>query len=186
MYKILLDQNKLFECDIKIEGASSENSKARLVLETESFSICFDGKIQNGKVKIPISKLKNILKENKKGNITLEVIAEDTYFTPWKETYETDTYRKVEVEFKDDSLIVEKKKPTVSVVLSENDRHVDNIVTILKKRNIKSKDVYKNPSIMTEAMAIYFKKMGIKSAKESVAKAESILNQLIDKVACLK
>ena len=34
MYKVYLYQNKTFECDIKIEGADSSKSEARLVLET--------------------------------------------------------------------------------------------------------------------------------------------------------
>jgi hypothetical protein len=77
MYKVYLDQNKTFECDIKIEGADSSKSEARLVLETKDFSITFKGSIQDGKVKIPINKLKGVLKENYQGNISLEVIAED-------------------------------------------------------------------------------------------------------------
>jgi hypothetical protein len=42
MYKIYLDQNKTFECDIKIEGADAGKSEARLVLETKDFFITFD------------------------------------------------------------------------------------------------------------------------------------------------
>jgi hypothetical protein len=121
MYKVYLDQNKTFECDIKIEGADSSKSEARLVLETKDFFITFKGSIQDGKVKIPINKLKGVLKENYQGNMSLEVIAEDTFFIPWKDTFETDTLRKVEVSFNDDSKLIKEtntKTPTKPTVAS--------------------------------------------------------------------
>ena len=39
MYKLFTDKAELFECDIKIEGASLSNSKARLVVETNDYSL---------------------------------------------------------------------------------------------------------------------------------------------------
>jgi hypothetical protein len=48
-------------------------------------------------VTIPVKKLKGILDENVKGNMFLEVIADDTYFTPYKTEYLTEISRKVEV-----------------------------------------------------------------------------------------
>ena len=54
MYKIFIDKSKLFECDIKIEGASLDESEARLCLEAKDFSLIFKGNInKNGDVKIP-------------------------------------------------------------------------------------------------------------------------------------
>jgi hypothetical protein len=50
-----------------------------------------------GQVTIPVKKLKGILDENVKGNMFLEVIADDTYFTPYKTEYLTEVSRKVEV-----------------------------------------------------------------------------------------
>ena len=55
MYKLFTDKSELFECDIKIEGASLTNSTARLVVETSDYSLMFNGKISsNGKCEIPI------------------------------------------------------------------------------------------------------------------------------------
>jgi hypothetical protein len=39
MYKLFTDKAELFECDIKIEGASLSNSTARLVVETSEYSL---------------------------------------------------------------------------------------------------------------------------------------------------
>jgi len=189
MYKILLDKNKLFECDIKIQGASSNNTQVRLVLETDEFSISFKGKIENDRVKVPISKLKNILKENYTGAISLEVIAEDTFFVPWTETYETDTHRKVEVFFnKDKEIIKEHKKPTVSVGISSNKpiakkavSHSDNIILILEEKGIKFKDIQKNTKLLTEVVGVYCvdKKIDI---KKDIKKIETIFSNVMKKI----
>ena len=110
MYKLFTDKAELFECDIKIEGASLSNSTARLVVETNDYSLMFNGKISSGgKCKIPIRKLKGLIDENSKGNIRLEVIAEDTFFTPWKSDFEVQASKKVTVEIKSQS----NKKPLV-------------------------------------------------------------------------
>ena len=70
MYKLFTDKAELFECDIKIEGASLSNSTARLVVETNDYSLMFNGKISsNGKCQIPIRKLKGLIDESSKGNI---------------------------------------------------------------------------------------------------------------------
>ena len=47
MYKLFTDKAELFECDIKIEGASLSNSTARLVVETNDYSLMFSGKINS-------------------------------------------------------------------------------------------------------------------------------------------
>ena len=101
MYKLFTDKTELFECDIKLEGASLKNSQARLIIESSEISLLFKGEItSSGKCKIPVKKLKGLLEENAKGNIKLEVIADDTYFTPWESKFEVDTSKKVTVEIK--------------------------------------------------------------------------------------
>ena len=41
MYKLFTDKNELFECSIKLQGASLKKSKARLVVETPDYSLLF-------------------------------------------------------------------------------------------------------------------------------------------------
>ena len=101
MYKLYTDKQELFECDIQLEGASLTDSKARLVIETEDLALLFKGNIDSkGKCQIPVKRLKGLLGENVKGNIKLEVIAEDTYFTPWESDFEVEASKKVQVEVK--------------------------------------------------------------------------------------
>ena len=101
MYKLFTDKSELFECDIKLQGASLKKSKARLVVETQDYSLMFNGSIsKGGKCEIPIRKLKGLIDEDTTGNIRLEVIAEDTFFTPWETDFEVETSKKVTVEVK--------------------------------------------------------------------------------------
>jgi len=98
MYTIQLDQAKNFECSLKIQGASLKKSKINMIIESDDFDIKLKGTIDSdGQVTIPVKKLKGILDENVKGNMFLEVIAEDTYFTPYETEYVTEVSRKVEV-----------------------------------------------------------------------------------------
>lgn len=118
MYSIALDKNKVFECNASIEGASTDNSKVRLVVETKDYNIVLTGTIDsNGSVKIPIPKLKNTLKEGLKGDISLEVVVDDTLFTPWTDEYLTEVMQKVEVSFtaNPNTPILEEKKVKVEV-----------------------------------------------------------------------
>ena len=110
MYKLFTDKSELFECDIKLQGASLKKSKARLVVETPDYALMFNGSISNsGKCEIPIKKLKGLIDEDTTGNIRLEVIAEDTFFTPWESEFEVETSKKVTVEVKSQTF----KKPIV-------------------------------------------------------------------------
>ena len=140
MYKLFTDKSELFECDIKLEGASLSKSKARLVVETSDYSLLFNGSISSGgKCEIPIRKLKGLIDENTSGNIRLEVIAEDTYFTPWESDFEVDASKKVTVEVKSQTTkkpIVEakvkvKEKPTIT-----EKEHVINLFKLLIKDDI--------------------------------------------------
>lgn len=83
-YKLYTDKQEVFECEVAVKNASLKNSVARLVVESENLDLVFKGKINDGKCIVPIRKLKGILDENTKGNMSLEVIVEDTYFKPWE------------------------------------------------------------------------------------------------------
>lgn len=164
MYRIFLDKNKVFECNIKIEGASLDHSEARLLLETENYTLTFKGKIEsNGSVKIPISKLKGILKENHKGKISLEVIAEDTVFKPWESEYETDISKKVEVNFgtqvneSKEEFIEDKPKITFSIIPDEFDTktHIKEIYKILERYGVNKKNLLKNETVFNKLVDKY-------------------------------
>jgi hypothetical protein len=170
MYKLFTDKAELFECDIKIEGASLSNSKARLVVETNDYSLMFNGKISSqGKCEIPIKKLKGLIDESSKGNIRLEVIAEDTYFIPWKSEFEIEASKKVTVEVKSQRKpMIESRGPKVKVAniketkkvkkqgISESEKkHIINIMKLLIHENVNIKNLSIKKDKLNKVIATY-------------------------------
>ena len=168
MYKLFTDKSELFECNIKLQGASLKKSKARLVVETQDYSLMFNGSISNGgKCEIPIRKLKGLIDEDTTGNIRLEVIAEDTFFTPWESDFEVETSKKVTVEVKSQTTkkpIVEAK---VKVTVSEQ-QHVVNLLKLLINENINIKNISYKRNKLNNIVATYLKENTVKNNKEVI------------------
>ena len=170
MYKLFTDKSEFFECDIKLEGASLSKSKARLVVETKDYSLLFNGTIsKGGKCEIPIRKLNGLIDEDTTGNIRLEVIAEDTFFTPWESDFEVDASKKVTVEVKSQTTkkpIVETKvkvkvkneKPTIT----EKD-HVINLFKLLIKDDINVDNISFKRNELNNIVATYLKENIVKN-----------------------
>ena len=141
MYKLYTDKIENFDAKIQLEGASLKKSKARLVIESEDFDLMFKGTItESGLVKVPVKRLRGLLDENTKGTIKLEVIAEDTYFTPWESTFEVEASKKITVEVGSQrSNVIKESKAKVEVIsqptISEK-QHVVNILKMLIKEKI--------------------------------------------------
>ena len=168
MYKLFTDKSELFECDIKLQGASLKKSKARLVVETQDYSLMFNGSISNGgKCEIPIRKLKGLIDEDTTGNIRLEVIAEDTFFTPWETDFEVETSKKVTVEVKTQTT----KKPiieaTVKVTNSEQ-QHVINLLKLLVNENINIKNISYKRNKLNNIVATYLKENTVKDTNKVI------------------
>jgi len=173
MYTITLDTAKNFECTLKIQGASLNKSKVNLVIESNDMDIRCRGTItEKGKVSIPVKKLKGILEENSKGKMYLEVIAEDSYFTPYKTDYITELSKKVNL--KENVKITEVNQTVIADVTTN---HPENIINILKENNV---DIFNisHKSKSTQLIQSYIGKHNIK--KEEYNKLmEQILSQLI-------
>jgi hypothetical protein len=164
MYKLFTDKPETFECDIKIEGASLSNSKARLVVETKDYSLLFNGKINSsGKCSIPIKKLKGLIDESSKGDIRLEVIAEDTYFTPWESKFEIEASKKVTVEVKSQTSnknIIKEKVQVKNIkqeVTQKETNHVVNIMKLLIREDISIENLSIKKDRLNKVIATYCK-----------------------------
>ena len=97
-YPVFKDKSENFTCDVMVEGAKLNDTQARLILESDDWTIMFEGEIdRNGKCNIPIKKL-NIFDEGTIGRIRLEVIAENTVFTPWEDDFKVKMSKKVMVQ----------------------------------------------------------------------------------------
>jgi hypothetical protein len=186
MYKLFTDKTELFECSISLEGASLKKSKARLVIETPEYSLLFNGNIsKGGKCEIPIKKLKGLIDENTKGNIRLEVIAEDTFFTPWESDFEVDTSKKVTVEVKSQTTkkpIVEKqvkvkvKGDKKQVTLTEK-HHVINLFKLLIKEDININNITFKKNKLNNIVGTYLKNKEINDPNKIIGGVLKILEK---------
>lgn len=160
MYTLYTDKQELFECSISLEGASVKNSKVRLVVEADNLNLLFKGTIDSsGKCTVPIRKLKNLLEESTKGKIRLEVIADDTYFTPWESDFEVETAKKVTVEVKSQTNknTLTETKTGVTVKNIKVGDHIQNISKMLVKENINVSNMSKNKDKLNNIIASYLK-----------------------------
>ena len=169
MYKLFTDKTELFECNIKLEGAKLKDSQARLIIESEDVNLLFKGQITpEGKCLIPIKKLKGLLEGEAKGEIKLEVIAEDTYFMPWRSEFVVEASKKLTVEIKsqDAELIIENAAPKVQVsgIKEEKEEttdpileHVIKLVKLLIKEDINLNNLSIKKDKVNNIIATYTK-----------------------------
>ena len=106
-YKLFKDKSEDFVCDIAVEGVNQNDTKVRLIIESDDWNLMFIGEIKNGKCIIPIKKL-NILNEGQTGNIRLEVNADGNLFTPWEDKFVVKMAKKVTIKLNES---ISKKKP---------------------------------------------------------------------------
>ena len=150
MYKLYTDKQETFECDLFLEGADLNKSSARIIIESKDLTLMFKGNINDkGNCKVPIKKLKGLLGENTKGNIKLEVIAEDTLIEPWQSDFIVDTAKKVTVEIKSQKeekpQIKESTKPQVKVKSVKNySNPINEMVKVLIENDITINEVLQN------------------------------------------
>jgi len=185
MYKLFTDKSELFECDIRLQGASLKKSKARLVVETSEYSLLFNGSISpKGKCEIPIRKLKGLIDENTIGNIRLEVIAEDTFFTPWESDFEVETSKKVTVEVKSqenkkqilETKVKVKVKKTKPITITEK-QHIINLFKILIKENINLKNISFKRNKLNNIVATYLKENTVNNKEKIINGVLKVLNK---------
>jgi hypothetical protein len=108
-YPLYKDKSENFSCDIYVEGAKTDETIARLIVETEDWTLMFPGEIKNGKVNIPVRKL-NLFDEGQVGKIKLEVIAEGTIFIPWEDEFKIKVSKKVSVSLNENKKVENPKK----------------------------------------------------------------------------
>ena len=120
-YKIYTDKSENFICEINLTGASLSRAKSRIIVSTDTLNLMFEGKVDtDGKCRVPINKLSGLLEEGTTGDISLEVIADDTYFEPWNSKFIVETSKKITVEVKSqqENVILE-SKPKMKVIVED-------------------------------------------------------------------
>lgn len=189
MFKLYTDKANTFKCKVMVEGANESTALARLIIEGESHNLMFDGELKDGICEVNIGKFKNFDNFKSKGFVKLEVIADDTYFTPWKSEYTVEQARTVVVE-----VIEEKKssKPLVEVTeisyISNNkptivsDSDGEKIYNLLVKENVDFKKYASlNKMLKYSSTAKQVIKNYITENQISGTKLDSTLGYLVDK-----
>ena len=187
MYTLFTDKTELFECNIKLEGASLKNSQARLIIESEDLNLLFKGQItSDGKCIIPIKKLKGLLEGSTKGEIKLEVIADDTYFTPWKSEFVVEASKKLTVEVKSqDAALIAESAPRVQVSgIKETESNIDPItehiiklVKLLIKEDVNVNNLSIKKDKVNNIIATYIKENPIQETQ-----LPKIIDGILDKL----
>jgi len=190
MYTLYTDKQEIFECSISLEGASVKNSQARLIVETDHLNLLFKGTInESGKCTIPIKRLKNLIDESSTGQIRLEVIADDTYFTPWESKFNVKTAKKLTVEVATQSNKVSLKEsvPTVTVKTTQqpiapkhdnSNMHIANISKILRRSSININNMQSNKYKLNKIIEAYMQVRQVAST-EKTRIIEGIIQTLI-------
>ncbi len=187
MYTFYTDKNEMFECNLSLEGAKLNDCKARLVLESENYNLLFYGSLdENGKCSIPVKRLKSLLSETDTGKVRLEVIAEDTYFEPWSDSYNVKASKKVTVEVvskQAEAPMLQEKKVIVKSVQKEQvkntklDEASQLFLKALKKKNITVTNIKENIKTLNTLCEILSKKYSLND-KEKKYIAENIIGKL--------
>lgn len=177
MYKLFTDKMEIFECNIKLEGASLTNSVARIVIESKDINLLFTGTIDShGKCKVPIRKLSGLLGENTTGKLKLEVIADDTYFVPWSSDFSVTASRNITVEVtsQDADMITETAgKASVEVSSVKNDvstlvkDHIVKLIKMLIKEDVKLSNLSIKKNKLNNIIAVYLQENTVTDSQTS-------------------
>jgi hypothetical protein len=169
------DKSETFKCTIGVEGANISNTTVRLVFENKNFNMLFDGQIDpDGNCTVPIKKMKGILEEGEIGKMKLEVIADDTFFTPFEEDFSVETHRRVTIDVQEDKQITPIKENKVTVTLlntnsiepSSKDSQI--ISEILTSKGINKSNIKKNLSVTSKLVETYMKRFNVEISKTSL------------------
>lgn len=161
------DKNKLFEFNVAIEGASINDTKVRLVLNTDDKNYLYYGTInENGKCSIDIPPLKDI--KSTKGNVILEVISESTFFEPWTSEVEIKKSKSVVVEMINNTtkpklenkklnvqFIKEEKQQVITPEKTLNEIVVEKLITEIKNNNISNNNILENKTKLKSLIENY-------------------------------
>ncbi len=116
-YKLYTDKNEDFECTINVKNATLKNAQVRMVVESADKILMYKGKLIDDKCVIPIKKVKGLFDENEKGKMRLEVIIEDTFFSPWESDFIVEQHTSMQVEVKQQDSA--SKKPLMEVTVKK-------------------------------------------------------------------
>lgn len=189
MYTLYTDKSENFKCNIGVEGADLAKTTARIVLENKNVNLMFEGSVdKNGNCVIPIKKLKNILPEGTDGKMKLEVVADETFFSPWEDSFSVKVNKKVTVEVFNDTRKSQIKETKIKVQVSEQSKpkrkssvrvkkqkrlHSEIMSEVLNKKGITLNNFSNKMDIALPLIEKYIKRYKVKESPDA------LLNEII-------
>ena len=166
MYNLYLDKPTEFSCEVSVKNASLKNAFARLIVESKNgISFMFPGELKDGHCNVRVNRLKGLLDENSTGKIKLEVIVEDTYFSPWVDDFLIEEHTSVKVQVKEQTK--KSDKPILEVKIKEVKQPKENatklsvpanhLVVICERFGINKNNLGKRKSDFKQIIKEYFK-----------------------------
>jgi len=166
-YIFYRDKENIFECDVKVDGASLSDTRARLLLTFENgLTTVYEGKVKvSGDCEIKIPAIKDKLTESDIGTATLEVIAESTVFEPWTSAFSLKRSKTVTVEVVDKAKKIP-TKPRLTVEVKK--QRVDPNIEMLGNLKVKLAEMSKKD---LKELLVEYKETGLtKKTKSWVSK----------------
>jgi hypothetical protein len=164
MYTLYLDKPEEFICELQVKNASLKNAFARMVIKSDHLTLLFEGKIENGKCNIPINRLKGLIEENGRGKMILEVVVEDSYFSPWHDDFIVEEHTSVKVRVNENTQ--SSNKPIVQVKYNPKQKTqekknistpIKEISLICEKFGVRKNNIKKKKYDFYQILKEYFK-----------------------------
>lgn len=178
----ILNNDKIenFECKLQLEGASLNNSNARILIECGDYNLLYYGKIdENGKCQISINNLKSLFPKEINGKIKLEVIADDTYFSPWQDDVTIKPSKILTIENVVVGDMIINNKPKIKNDNIDHNIFIKDIVKLLKEKKLNKNLILTNKNIfypiIENVIKVYYDSINLVPKKE-------ILNIIINTI----
>lgn len=114
-FNLYLDNPRLFECSVGLEGVSYRDASARIVAITDDINLLFNGTMTGqGECSILIPAVCGLFDDGMTGTLRLEVIADGYYFNALEMPFVAGYAKKVSVTNINQTNVVE-EAPTVSI-----------------------------------------------------------------------
>ena len=147
--ELMIDEENELTFQVQIEGTRPGSAKCRLMLESKTMSLAFEGQSTGDEVSVTLPPLDHIIKEGTY-DMTLEVVVDDRYFEPLKLQGDFEKRLKVTAEavtvkskakVRTSASLVEVKKKNNTAKVSVNNNSRNKVIAETKKKNLTDKDI---------------------------------------------
>ena len=141
MITLKTSEAKTLNFDIDVEG-SKNKPEVKYIIESEPFSYCFNGIIEDKKIKIKIPKLCDTITSGQYES-KIEIVLDENLFCPWSGSIMIETPIEVKIKESVEENLVEKK---VAVKLSNKETIEEKIEEVKIMEEIEVKGVFEKKS----------------------------------------